>query len=368
MIMLITLAIIAVLVIGVYLVMTGYPAFGGKQSRESRARFEQTDHYVKGKFINQIPTSLSTSVKQTIPLLIEFIKGVPNGKPAKRIVAEALEPHIISGGQASVTWFGHSALLLQINGKTLFIDPMLGRAPSPFPAIGGKRYSSNLPIAAQDLPPIDAVLISHDHYDHLDYGSIQKLKGKVRQFYVPLGVGAHLERWGVDPSRTSEHDWWDEFEFEGLTLASTPARHFSGRSVTDRDSTLWCSWVITSPDTRIFFSGDSGYGPHFAEIGSKYGPFDLTLMECGQYDERWAAIHMMPEETVQAHLDVKGKVLIPIHWGAFTLALHSWTDPAERAVKAAKANHTLISTPKIGETVVIGAPGFPASAWWKAFS
>ncbi|MFC5652528.1 MBL fold metallo-hydrolase [Paenibacillus solisilvae] len=366
--MLIALAVITVLIALVYLVMNLYPAFGGKQQVEKRARFERTGHYVNGKFVNQIPTSMSMNAKETARVFFEFMRGAPNGKPAKRIAVEPLVPRHLGAGQAAVTWFGHSALLLQIGGKTLFIDPMLGRAPSPFPAIGGKRYSANLPVAIEDLPPLDAVLISHDHYDHLDYGSIMKLKDKVRRFFVPLGVGVHLERWGVDPERIEEHDWWDEFEFEGLTLASTPARHFSGRRGMDRDSTLWCSWVIASQETRVFFSGDSGYGPHFAEIGNKYGPFDLTLMECGQYDERWAAIHMMPEETVQAHLDLLGKLMIPVHWGAFTLALHSWTDPAERAVKAAAAHNTPICTPRIGETVVIGASGLPASPWWEAFS
>jgi L-ascorbate metabolism protein UlaG (beta-lactamase superfamily) len=247
---------------------------------------------------------------------------------------------------------------------TLLLDPMFGRSPSPFPIFGPKRYSVKLPIEIEELPTIDAVIFSHDHYDHLDYGSIRKLKAKVKQFIVPLGVAGHLVRWGVDPKIIQEHDWWDEFTFRGLTLASTPARHFSGRGLGGRDTSLWCSWVILSEDTRIFFSGDSGYGPHFKEIGSKYGPFDLTLMECGQYNERWAGIHMMPEETVQAHLDVQGKLMIPIHWGAFTLALHSWSDPVERAVKAAKQLGSAIATPRIGETVSIGAAEYPNSTWW----
>ncbi len=169
----------------------------------------------------------------------------------------------------------------------------------------------------------------------------------------------------MDPAKITEHDWWDEFEFEGLTLASAPARHFSGRSVGDRDTTLWCSWVIVGEQARIFFSGDSGYIPHFKEIGNKYGPFDLTLMECGQYDERWSGIHMMPEETVQAHLDVRGNVMIPIHWGAFTLALHDWTDPVERAARAARERNATLVTPRIGEVVRIGATELPSAAWWE---
>jgi L-ascorbate metabolism protein UlaG (beta-lactamase superfamily) len=155
-------------------------------------------------------------------------------------------------------------------------------------------------------------------------------------------------------------------DVDGLSLVCTPARHFSGRSLTNRNSTLWCSWVINGQDTNIYFSGDSGYGPHFKEIGEKYGPFDLTLMECGQYHEKWAAIHMMPEETVQAHLDVKGKIMIPIHWGGFTLSLHNWTDPVERAIKAASKHNVFICTPQIGEVVQLNSDAYPQSMWWKS--
>ncbi|WP_227014091.1 MBL fold metallo-hydrolase [Paenibacillus psychroresistens] len=308
---------------------------------------------------------MDMKLKETLKLVGQMIKGNPLSRPKGGIIADSLDPKFVRENRADqITWFGHSALLLRINGLTLLLDPMFGRSPSPFPIFGPKRYSTKLPIEIEELPTIDAVIFSHDHYDHLDYGTIRKLKAKVKQFIVPLGVAGHLVRWGVDPQIIQEHDWWDEFTFRGLTLASTPARHFSGRGLGGRDTSLWCSWVILSEDTRIFFSGDSGYGPHFKEIGSKYGPFDLTLMECGQYNERWAGIHMMPEETVQAHLDVQGKLMIPIHWGAFSLALHSWSDPVERAVKAAKQLGSAIATPRIGETVSIGAAVYPNSTWW----
>ena len=321
---------------------------------------------MKNKYENQIPTGMGMGFKTTLGLMRDMLKGSPNRKPKGALPLAAMPAYRSQEADgARVTWFGHSALLVEIEGKVLLLDPMLGRAPSPVPLFGSKRYGGRLPVEIEELPPIDAVLLSHDHYDHLDAGSIRRLKEKVGRFFVPLGVGSHLIRWGVDPGKVEEHDWWEEFSFAGLTLACTPARHFSGRSLTDRNSTLWCSWVIGGQQTKIYFSGDSGYGPHFAEIGEKYGPFDLTLMECGQYDERWAAIHMMPEETVQAHVDVRGDVMIPIHWAAFTLSLHDWTDPVERALKAAQEKGVRVATPKIGETVTVGDEDYPTTAWWK---
>jgi L-ascorbate metabolism protein UlaG (beta-lactamase superfamily) len=255
--------------------------------------------------------------------------------------------------------------MVEIAGKTLLLDPMLGHTPSPIPFTGSRRYSGQLPFELGELPAIDAVIISHDHYDHLDYGSIQRLKSIVQRFIVPLGVGAHLESWGVPKSAIEEHGWGDAFEYGGLKLVCMPARHFSGRSVGGADSTLWCSWIIDSGSERIFFSGDSGYGPHFREIGETYGPFDLTMMDCGQYDDRWPGVHMRPEEAVQAHLDVNGKRLVPIHWAAFTLAVHDWSEPAERVLQAAKQRGIQLATPRIGEPVPVRSAEYPAEAWWQ---
>ncbi|MBT2736420.1 MBL fold metallo-hydrolase [Bacillus sp. ISL-7] len=351
-----------------YLFLSYYPPFGKMASKERLSKYEQSENFShKRKFVNRVPTIMENSFKETVSILIDFIKGNPNGRPKNAIPIEKLKlSDHPNDTQPKITWFGHSALLLELDEKRILLDPMFGGAPTPFPIFGIKRYSKGIPFIIEDLPTIDIVIISHDHYDHLDYGSIRKIKEKVKQFIVPLGVGCHLEKWGVNPEIIIELDWWDELHHEGLKIASTPARHFSGRSLTDRDTTLWCSWVIKGEDTNIFFSGDSGYGPHFKEIGAKYGPFDLTLMECGQYDRRWAEIHMTPEESVQAHLDVKGKIMIPIHWGAFTLALHDWTDPIERVTKAAQKERLLaISTPRIGETVYIDSEDYPRKVWWK---
>jgi len=357
--------ILVAIITVVFLVLNFYPPLGGKSSKESRERMKESPNFVDGKFRNQIPTPMDLSIKDSIRLLGEQMKGHPQGRPESELPIIPFDPKSFAeNSEDQVIWFGHSTLLLKVNEVNILIDPVFSKAASPVSMVGPKRYSAKLPAEIEDLPKIDAVIISHDHYDHLDYGSIRKLRGNVEKFIVPLGVAGHLVRWGVEKDAIIELDWWDEVPFSGLTIASTPARHFSGRGPGTGGTTLWSSWVILSEKTRVYFSGDSGYGPHFKEIGDKYGPFDLTLMETGQYNENWAGIHMMPEETLQAHADVRGKLMIPIHWAAFTLALHSWTDPIERATQAAHEQGAAIATPRIGETVVIGAEEYPTLAWW----
>ncbi|PGS43811.1 hypothetical protein COC58_06030 [Bacillus cereus] len=318
---------------------------------------------MKKKYINQIHTDVSFKPKDIIGLMTDYFKMKSKLRPLKNL------PIVLSDKNneslESVTWFGHSASLLKIEGKKLLLDPMFGDASSPFPVFTSKRYSGVFSLEREDLQEIDAIIISHNHYDHLNYKSIMMLKDRAKHFYVPTGVAQYLIKWGVSPSKISEHNWWDEIAFDTIKLVCAPARHFSGRSMTDRDCSLWCSWLILGQETRVFFSGDSGYAPHFKEIGDKYGPFDLTLMECGQYDPRWSAIHMLPEETVQAHIDVKGDLLLPIHWGAFTLALHEWCDPIERVTKEAKRLGVKITTPQIGESITLKSTDYPSSAWWK---
>lgn len=299
-------------------------------------------------------------------ILRDLLKGrqkrTPEGPIPISYIDTLLRPE---SNTAKAIWFGHSTVLLEIEGKRLLLDPVFSEYPSPFPFIGGKRFSKAVPIELDQLLPVDIVLVSHDHYDHLDYETIMQIKGKTDLFCVPAGVGRRLEKWGIDQGKIKEFDWWKEADCAGLTLACTPAQHFSGRSMFDRNKTLWCSWAIIGQENKVFFSGDGGYGSHFRQIGKKYGPFDLTLMECGQYDERWAAIHMLPEQTVQAHLDVAGKLLLPIHWGAFSLAFHAWTDPVERALKSAKEHQVRITTPRIGEAIFADVANYPAARWWR---
>jgi len=361
---------IAALAAAVYACLRLYAPLGGRPSADDLANRRRSERYdqARRRFAYPLPTSMAMSAKDMLGAFGQMIAGQPQGRPSGPLDVALYQPLEAQDGRepgTRVTWFGHSAVLIETAGMTLFIDPMLGSSPSPFPGIGGRRFSDRLPARIEDLPKLDAVLLSHDHYDHLDYGTIRRMRDRVGHFYVPLGVGAHLKRWGIDAARITECDWWEEARLGELSLVCAPARHFSGRSLGDRDATLWCSWVIRSPHASIFFSGDSGYGPHFEEIGKRYGPFDLTCMECGQYDDRWAMIHMRPEETVQAHRDVRGRVLLPIHWGAFKLALHAWTDPIERVRTAAAEHDILLTTPRIGESVAVGAQEFSASTWWR---
>lgn len=358
------LGITLLIVITVTIFVNTSPQFGGKPSEESLVKMDNSPNYNgDGTFKNLELTLASTGLKlSSIP---KFFTNGNNKVPKDILPQKKLSKDYFDNEpqQPRITWFGHSALFVEMEGMNIFIDPMLGEVPAPHPLLGNERFNKELPISIENLPEIDLVLISHDHYDHLDYGSIQKLKSKVKMFYVPLGIKAHLTEWGVDKNKVKEFDWWEKSTINGIEFVSTPARHFSGRGFT-RNNTLWCSWVLKSKNNAIFFSGDSGYGKHFKEIGEQYGPFDFSMMECGQYNEQWAHIHMSPEETIQATIDVQSKLMIPIHWGAFKLALHSWNDPIIRATKKAIDLNVNISTPKIGESIILNKE-FPTEKWWN---
>ena len=257
-------------------------------------------------------------------------------------------------------WLGHSSLLIRIDGRTLLTDPLFERRVSP---VGPTMFRPQLPLDVEDLPPLDTVLISHDHYDHLNKYSVQRLAGRTDRFIVPLGVGDRLRRWGIDGGKIVELGWWQEYRDGNLLLAATPAHHFSGRGLFDRNSTLWASWVILGDRHRVFFSGDSGYFDGFRQIGKKYGPFDVTFIECGAYNETWPGVHLFPEQTARAHLDLRGAVLQPIHWATFNLAMHPWYEPAERLAAAAESAGIRLSTPIVGQPV--DYRDIAATAWWR---
>ncbi|WP_238327822.1 MBL fold metallo-hydrolase [Paenibacillus gorillae] len=361
--MIVLICLLVFVLMAAVLVIFLYPPLGKRPSALLRSHYQSYPNYDGSKFHNQIPTSKSMKPSEMAKVMADMAKGDPLRKPSSPLETVPFRPE--KTGEARAVWLGHSAVWVELAGKTLLLDPMFGRSPSPFPIFGNGRYSRKLPFDISQLGVIDAVILSHDHYDHLDYGTIRKLKNRVRRFIVPAGVSIHLEAWGVRKEAIEEYGWGETAEFEGLKLVCAPARHFSGRNVVGENSSLWCSWIIEGGGDKLFFSGDSGYGPHFREIGEKYGPFDLTLIECGQYDDRWRDIHMLPEQSVQAHLDVRGKRMVPIHWGAFTLAVHDWHDPINRVVQAAKQQGVELATPRIGEPVAFRSARFPASVWWQ---
>ncbi len=258
---------------------------------------------------------------------------------------------------------GHSSLLLKLHGKYWLIDPMFSERASPVQWAGPKRYTPT-PIALDQLPPIEGVIISHDHYDHLDATTIAYLATRAGRFFVPLGVGDRLKGFGVPSDRIQELDWWQGATFGDVHLMATRAQHFSGRSLTDRDDTLWASWVIESAGQRLFYSGDGGYSPGFAQIGQRFGGFDLAMIENGAYDPNWPSVHMTPEQTMQAFEDLHAKVLLPVHNSTFDLAFHTWHDPLDRIAALADAHHVELATPLIGEPVTVGAPRGNAR-WWQ---
>jgi L-ascorbate metabolism protein UlaG (beta-lactamase superfamily) len=266
-----------------------------------------------------------------------------------------------------LTWLGHATVLAEIDGRRVLFDPVWGERCSPV-SFAGPRRLHPVPVPLADLPPVDVVVVSHDHYDHLDMPTIRALAAGDAVFAVPLGVGAHLERWSVPPARIVELDWWESARVAGLALTATPGRHMCGRGPRNFGRTLWASWAVAGPAHRVFHSGDTGYFPGFAEIGARLGPFDATMMQIGAYSPRfWPDVHMTPEQGVAAHLDLAGDgpagMLLPIHWGTFDLAPHAWAEPVERTVAEAANRGVRVVVPRPGESFEPAA-GLPLDPWW----
>jgi L-ascorbate metabolism protein UlaG (beta-lactamase superfamily) len=350
---------------GLLLATHGCASFGDRPSGARLEHIRQSSAYHDGKFQNAMPTRMLKEgstfelIRRQLIVEEERVPKVPI--QVVPLTRQQLETPPASG--LRVTWIGHASTLLELDGYRILTDPIWSDRCSPVSGVGPERFFPP-PIPLADLPPIDAVVISHDHYDHLDMATIQALAPTGVQFFVPLGIGAHLEKWGVPTGQITELEWNQSATLRGLTLTATMARHYSGRGILHGDQTLWASWAIVGPTHRAFFSGDSGYFEGFRDIGAKYGPFDLTLVKIGAYDPLWQEIHMSPEEAVQTHMAVGGKVLVPIHWGTFNLAYHDWFEPAERTVASAtKAGITLV-IPRPGQPVEPAAP--PAlETWWR---
>lgn len=354
------LSVIVLFAIAVYVVNMNLVA------RVTELPETESDHFKQGKFQNLTPRPPS-SFSKTMALWVRFftekkVDTVPDidipVRPVSRADLEALSSDTIH-----IVKLGHSSILLKHYGEYWLIDPVFADRASPFQFAGPKRFHQP-PIALEDLPDIDKVLISHNHYDHLDKASIKILAHKAKAFWVPVGVEGDLEKWGINKSNITTFDWWQEIRTPQGLVAFTPAQHFSGRGMGDGNSTLWGSWVIKNDHANLFFSGDSGYFSGFKEIGDTYGPFDITMVETGAYDKDWAAIHMKPEESVQAHLDLQGKTMIPIHNGTFDLAFHTWHDPFDRVMTEADRRAVTLSTPEFGQIFTIATP--PAlHPWWQ---
>jgi L-ascorbate metabolism protein UlaG (beta-lactamase superfamily) len=261
-----------------------------------------------------------------------------------------------------IVWFGHSSYFIRIANKNILVDPVFSGNAAPF-SFMVKAFPGSDVYKPDDMPVIDYLILTHDHYDHLDFKTIRRLRSKIEKIYCSLGVGSHLTYWGIDKDIIHEMDWWDTVTDEKIKFTAAPARHFSGRGL-KRNQTLWASFIVETDGHRLYLGGDSGYDTHFKTIGDKYGPFDIVLLEAGQYNPMWPLIHMMPEETVQAAVDLKAKVLMPVHWGKFSLAMHEWNEPVKRVLAKAKELGVKVVTPKIGEQVILSEP-YTNSAWWE---
>ncbi|HXS15779.1 MAG TPA: MBL fold metallo-hydrolase [Polyangiaceae bacterium] len=354
-----------VLCIGLlYALWVAWVPMGKMASGNRLARMQKNAQYKGDHFVDLMPR-VEPNIVRILPKWFET--PVAHRRPT---TLPTIHPSSSLFNQAPnsglrVTWLGHSTLMVEIEGQRLLIDPVWGEYVSPLPLKNAQRFAPP-PLPFEQLPPIDAVLISHDHYDHLDYPTVLRLNERGASFHVPLGVGSHLAYWGVPESRIFEYDWWQEHQLSpALRIVCTPARHFSGRSLVDKDHTLWAGWALLGDRRRVYYSGDTALFPGFSEIGERFGPFDLTMIESGAYNQMWADVHLGPEQAVIAHQLLRGKLLFPVHWGMFDLGLHGWTEPVERIVIAAqKAGVPLVTVPPGGSFEIDAPP--PIKRWWPS--
>jgi L-ascorbate metabolism protein UlaG (beta-lactamase superfamily) len=355
--------------VGLALIPVGYvtrrlrkdPQFGAGVSEIPRYEGKSVA-WKMGRFRNIDKTPIKEDIRSLFGDLFGYLKA-SNTQPPKPLPVAAIDSQPVADESDDyLTWYGHSALRLESGGQTILLDPMLGSWVAPVPFLG-HRFPYNDFHPLDDIDAIDLVVFSHDHYDHLDYDSILSLRERTKAWLVPLGVGAHLKSWGIPEEDITELDWWREASFGKLTFTAAPARHFSGRSPRTRNKTLWCSFVIDTPHHRLYFGGDSGYGRHFPEIGRRFGPFDLTMLDSGQYHHRWKNVHMQPEEAVRANRDLQGRNLLPIHWGGFSLSNHPWNEPIQRIVEADEEG--VVISPMIGQRFAVGKLEGCRECWWE---
>ncbi len=365
------LLLIAGLVLALVLYFRLAPRIGGNPHAERLERIRALPNYRNGKLHNLELTDMNMPASTMMKVMWTMLRGADGREPARPIPVVPFDRDAwerVPDSEVALSWLGHSCLLIKLNGTTFLTDPVFGKRASTFTFAGPKRFLYTEHMRVDMLPTVDVVLLSHDHYDHLCYETIRELitssAQRKLQFITALGVGAHLERWGVDPARITELEWWQQVDVGKVKLTFTPARHFTGRSMTNRFSTLWGSFVMQGTSKRFYFGADSGYSSTFKEIGARFGPFDLAMLECGAYSEYWPQIHMFPEETAQAARDLKARVLMPIHWGKFALGLHPWKESIERITQVADGHRPPLLTPRIGRVITSFDPT-QSERWWE---
>lgn len=366
------LALVVLVVLGVALAAATravllQPQFGAPMTGTRLARAQANPQFQGGRFVNvepEAPSDTSLFEYTMRQLSGTEVREPPSPVPVVQVDPTALAAVPLASGLRAF-WLGHASTYVEIDGLRLLLDPVFSERVSPLP-VGPRRFHPT-PIALADLPPIDAVLISHDHYDHLDMATVQYLARRGSLFFVPLGIGAHLERWGVPAAQVAELQWWQSRSLGPLQIVCTPTRHYSGRGLDNRSSTLWSSWTVVGPQHRFFYSGDTGYSRLFKDIGERFGPFDLAFVKIGAYGpgEAWTDIHMTPEQAVQVSRDVRGRRMFPVHWSTFNLAYHAWDEPIRRAVATAAGTKVDLVTPKLGE-IVDADRHFESTSWWEA--
>ncbi len=339
--------------------------FAGCSNTEIQPR-SSASFYHDGVFASKMDEQkmdFSETVKIIWQLFVSDTTGI-EPKEGEIPIKKLTRTDLLEMPNNSVVRLAHSTLLYRLDGRFILTDPVFSERASPVSFFGPKRFH-DMPISLKELPDIDILVLSHNHYDHFDEATLKALKDRIGQVYTTLGIKDMLLNLGFSANQVTELDWWEEAQDKTIQIIATPSQHFSGRGVFDRNKTLWASWVIRTPQTNLFFGADSGYFEGFKQIGEHFGPFDMTFLENGAYNERWRQIHMMPEETVQAHLDLRGKWLYPIHNGSFKLSMHPWKEPFQRVEKAALENNVAIIFPMFGEIRSIKKPTSSQAWWWR---